>query len=254
MKLISYGSLSSEVYDITKPVGENYPDVAYYIRHLSKIGGRILEAMVGTGRLLIPLLEAGLNVEGIDVSPHMLTVCKNNCEERNLNPILYEGLIENLDIPGKFSAIVVAIGSFMLLAKRSVAVEAIQAFARHLEPKGRIFIDLELRCKSFRADNTVKQYQPIHCPDGSVILMQTSSQIDWIKQIENLLIRHEKWKDGKLIDMELQSLPLHWFGLEEFIMFLRDNGYTDITVCANYTDEVEPNSSSDILCFSATPA
>jgi len=45
--ITTYGSLCAEVYDITKPIGGQYPDVSYYIRHLSKIGGRILEAAVG---------------------------------------------------------------------------------------------------------------------------------------------------------------------------------------------------------------
>jgi site-specific DNA-adenine methylase len=62
MTLAIYGNLCTEVYEITKPVGGKYADVPYFIQHLSQSGGRILEAMVGTGRLLIPLLEAGLNV------------------------------------------------------------------------------------------------------------------------------------------------------------------------------------------------
>ncbi|NDJ21644.1 methyltransferase domain-containing protein [Nostoc sp. B(2019)] len=110
-----YGPLCTEVYDITKPIGGKYPDVPYYIKHLSQIGGRILEAMVGTGRLLIPLLEAGMNVEGIDTSPDMLAICRKHCVERGLNPVLHHGDIENLNIPGKFSAIAVSFGSFMLL-------------------------------------------------------------------------------------------------------------------------------------------
>ncbi|MBD2534993.1 class I SAM-dependent methyltransferase [Nostoc flagelliforme FACHB-838] len=78
MTLTKYGALCTEVYDISKPIGGQYPDVPYYIKHLSKIGGRILEVMVGTGRLLIPLLEAGLNVEGIDASPDMLACCRKH--------------------------------------------------------------------------------------------------------------------------------------------------------------------------------
>jgi 2-polyprenyl-3-methyl-5-hydroxy-6-metoxy-1,4-benzoquinol methylase len=86
MTLITYGKLCTEVYELTKPVGGEYPDVPYFVRHLSRIGGRILEAMVGTGRLLIPLLEAGLDVEGIDTSSDMLAACKQNCAVRGLNP------------------------------------------------------------------------------------------------------------------------------------------------------------------------
>lgn len=253
MTLTLYRNLCTEVYEITKPVGANYPDVAYFVQHLSKINGRILEAMVGTGRLLIPLLEAGLNVEGIDASPDMLAACKHNCATRGLNPILYEGSIENLNVPGKFSAIVVTLGSFMLLGNRTAAIAALQAFAKHLEPNGRIFIDLALPV-GFKTENTVKQREPVKCLDDSVIVMQTSSWINWIEQIEHTLIRYEKWKDGKLIDTELQHLPLHWFGREEFVMCLREHGYVDVTLCANYKDGLEPSSYDDQLCFSATLA
>ena len=252
MTIALYENLCTEVYQITKPVGRNYPDVPYFIKHLSKINGRILEAMVGTGRLLIPLLEAGLNVEGIDASPAMLAACKQNCADRYLNPVLYEGSIESLNVPGKFGAIVVTLGSFMLLGNRAAAIAALQGFARHLEPNGKIFIDLALPVGSFKTENIVKQREPVRCLDDSAIVMQTSSRIDWIEQIEHTLIRYEKWKDGKLIDTELQHLPLHWFGREEFVMCLREHGYTDIALCANYKDGTEPSSHDDQLCFSAT--
>jgi SAM-dependent methyltransferase len=254
MTLTMYGKLCTEVYELTKPVSGNYRDVPYFIQHLSKINGRILEAMVGTGRLLIPLIDAGLNVEGIDTSPDMLNACKHNCAARNLNPILHEGSIENLDVSGKFSAIVVALGSFMLLGSRKAAISALQAFAKHLEPNGRIFIDLALPVGSFKTESILTQRDPVQCLDGSIIVMQTSSRIDWMEQIEHTLIRYEKWKSGKSIDTELQHLSLHWFGLEEFRMCLREQGYTDITLCANYNDELAPSSYHDQLCFSATLA
>lgn len=171
-----------------------------------------------------------------------------------VNPILYEGSIENLNIPGKFSAIVVTLGSFMLLGNRIAAIATLQAFAKHLEPNGRIFIDLALPVSSFKTENTVRQKEPIQCLDNSVIMIQTSSWIDWIKQVEHTLIRYEKWKDGKMIDTKLQHLPLHWFGQEEFMMCLREHKYTNITLCANYRDELEPGSDRDQLCFSATLA
>jgi hypothetical protein len=60
-----------------------------------------------------------------------------------------------------------------------------------------------------------------------VILLQTSSHFDWLEQIEHRLIRYEKWRDGQLIATELQHLPLHWFGPEEFAMCLRQQGYRD---------------------------
>ncbi|MBW4626294.1 MAG: class I SAM-dependent methyltransferase [Brasilonema octagenarum HA4186-MV1] len=254
MTLTTYGSLCTEVYDITKPIDGKYPDVPYYIKHLSKIGGRILEAMVGTGRLLIPLLEADLNVEGIDSSEDMLACCHRHCTQKGLKPVLHHGSVENLDLPGKFKAIIVSFGSFMLLEKRNAAVAALQAFARHLEPQGRIFIDLELPIEDFKTENIVRQRSPIECPDGSTILLQITSDIDWLNQLNMSVIRYEKWKDGELIATELQRLPLHWFGRDEFIICLQENGYKDITLCANYTDGLQPSCHKDTLCFCAALA
>ncbi|MEH2331464.1 hypothetical protein [Nostoc sp.] len=105
----------------------------------------------------------------------------------------------------------------MLLEKRTAAVSALQAFARHLEPQGRIFIDLELPIEDFKIENIVKQQSLIDCPDGSTILLQFTSSIDWLNQLNTTVIRYEKWKDGKLVATELQNLPLHWFGVKNLL-------------------------------------
>jgi hypothetical protein len=98
----------------------------------------------------------------------------------------------------------------------------------------------------------VQQRSPITCPDGSTILLQSTSRLDWLNQINTGVIRHEKWQDGKLIGTELQNFVLHWFGRDEFMMLLQNNGYKNINLCANYTDGLEPISYTDTLCFSAT--
>lgn len=250
--ITKYGSLCAQYYSITKPIDGEYPDVSYYIKHLSAIGGRILEAAVGTGRLLIPLLEAGLNVEGIDNSEEMLGYCRRHCRDRGLNPILYQGDMASLDLPDKFSAIVVTWGSFMLLETRSRAISTLQTFARHLEPGGRIFIDLEIPLEDFKYEGQLRQLEPVQYEDGSIIILQKCSHIDAIAQLNLTMLRYEKWKNQQLLATELQRFPLHWFGLDEFIMCLSANGYKDITVCANYEDELKPTHDRDQLCFRAT--
>src|SRR5687768_4171347 len=101
-----YGSLCAELYDLTKPVGGDYPDVPYYLRRLAPIGGRVLEAAVGTGRLLIPLLRAGLQVDGIDASTEMLTWCRRNCAAAGVQAALYHGALETMALPQRYHAIV----------------------------------------------------------------------------------------------------------------------------------------------------
>jgi SAM-dependent methyltransferase len=73
-----YGRLAAEVYELDKPVGSSFPGLRYYTRQLAGVTGRILEPATGTGRVLVPLLEAGFAVEGLDVSPDMLAAFRES--------------------------------------------------------------------------------------------------------------------------------------------------------------------------------
>lgn len=72
----SYGELCTEVYDISKPLGYSFGDVEFYTQRLIHSKGKVLEAGCGSGRVLIPLLEAGINVDGLDNSTEILMLEK----------------------------------------------------------------------------------------------------------------------------------------------------------------------------------
>ena len=79
-----YGRLVAEVYELDKPVGSSFPGLEHYTRQLAGVTGRILEPATGTGRVLVPLLEAGFAVEGLDSSPDMLAVCREKWRDGGL--------------------------------------------------------------------------------------------------------------------------------------------------------------------------
>lgn len=68
----SYGELCTEVYDLSKPLGHSFGDVEYYLERLSNVRGNVLEVGCGSGRVLIPLLQAGISIDGLDHSDAML--------------------------------------------------------------------------------------------------------------------------------------------------------------------------------------
>jgi 2-polyprenyl-3-methyl-5-hydroxy-6-metoxy-1,4-benzoquinol methylase len=83
-------------------------------------GVEVLGPAVGTGRVLIPLLQEGQRVRGFDSSPHMLSVCRANCAARGKDPVLFEEDMAFRD-PGAFDAIVIPAGSFALVTGRDLA-------------------------------------------------------------------------------------------------------------------------------------
>jgi len=148
MSLGSYGKLATEVYDITKPVGQTFEGgdrrLEFYLQRLRSCSGRILEPAVGTGRVMIPLLEAGIDVEGLDNSPEMLAICRARCAERGLEPVLHEEDMGSLSLPESYEAIIIPAGSFLLIERREDSLGALKRFRDHLVPGGRLILDLEL--------------------------------------------------------------------------------------------------------------
>jgi ubiquinone/menaquinone biosynthesis C-methylase UbiE len=47
-------------------------DIAFYVAEAAKAQGKVLELMCGTGRVSVPLLEAGVDLTCVDASEGML--------------------------------------------------------------------------------------------------------------------------------------------------------------------------------------
>lgn len=140
MSFSYYGPLCTEVYNATKPVGHSLGgDIEFYRNYLTNCNGRILEAMSGSGRMLIPLLEAGLNVDGLDYSTDMLDSCRALCSMRELPmPELIAADLETLDLPYRYEVIIIAAGSLLLIQDRQASIKALRNLYQHLEPGGNL--------------------------------------------------------------------------------------------------------------------
>src|SRR6186997_1849648 len=67
----------AELYDQVVPYRER-ADVSFFVEAAREAGSPILEVGCGTGRVLIPTARAGLEIVGLDLSPHMLAVCREH--------------------------------------------------------------------------------------------------------------------------------------------------------------------------------
>jgi SAM-dependent methyltransferase len=249
MSLGSYGKLASEVYDIDKPIGHSFGDVEFYRERLSSCVGSILEPAVGTGRVLIPLLEAGLEMEGVDNSSDMLTVCRARCEERGLKPVLHEADIRSLSLPHRYEAIIIPAGTFLLIERREESLGALRRLREHLLPGGRLILDLELQT-DFRTD--VVSTKSWETPQGEAVTMESKVvEVNFVEQYTVSHLRYDKWRNGELVKTELQRFPLRWYGLEEFELVLKSEGFTDVVVSADYEQGRRPSDAEQTFTFEA---
>lgn len=253
MSFSYYGELCTEVYDLTKEIGHSFGgDIEYYLGRLQPCKGRILEAMAGSGRVIIPLLESGLIVDGVDYSPEMLASCRQRLQERGLAATLYESDLQTLSLPDQYEAIIIPGGSFLLIEKREESLAALKRLYDHLQPGGRLMLDLFLPDDNFTC-GPVGGTSTFHLPNGDTITMEEQLvEADFYHQHKVSHLKYEKWRNGALIQTELQRFALRWYGVEEFKLVLTSIGFSNVVVSADYEYGKKPTHGKQKFVYEAT--
>ena len=119
-------------------------DVGFYVDQALASGGPVVELAVGTGRIAIPVAQAGVPVIGVDSSPEMLAVARAAGEAA--------GVADRLDLrlgdlrdPPVSERVPLVICPFRSLLHMETEVEKLGALAAArslLEPDGRYVFDV----------------------------------------------------------------------------------------------------------------
>jgi len=138
MNAIDYDSIA-ELYDLY--VSTDY-DHSFFISEIKTKGLRVMELTSGTGRLSIPLIEAGANLTCVDISKGMLDVLSEKLKERNLPARVVCSDICDLDFDSEFELVIFPFQSFMELVGKDKQQTALRAIYRTLEDGGRFICTL----------------------------------------------------------------------------------------------------------------
>lgn len=247
----SYGRLASWVYEVDKPIGKSFGDVEFYRDCLENIDGPVLEPATGNGRILIPLLEAGIEVDGYDLSQDMLDLCKKALKTRNLKADLTKAAYDTYQAKRQYSAVIIPAGSFQLMTNTAEIERAVQNFASALQSGGKLIVDIYPRI-----DDNDQKPRVRHWTVGEdlLVLTETPYSIDYFAQKTISQLRYEHWHKGELIKTELELFSLRWWGVYEFELLLKQAGFKHIKRSADYQKGVEPTASSSCVTFEAVLA
>jgi hypothetical protein len=244
-----YGRLGALVYDLDKPIGRSFGDIEFYKERLARCEGLILEPAIGNGRFLIPLLEAGFAIEGFDPSEEMLQRCRTHCAHRQLAPRLQRMHFEDFSYERPFQAIVVPAGSLQLVDDFEDALAVLRRCRDHLEQAGRLIVDLAIFAGARVGETSVRTWTTA---EGDLVTLEDRCvEIDVLHQRTVWHLRYELWRDGCLVDSEIDRMTLRWWGVHEFTMALQQSGFGEITVSGGHRHARAPQTGDQLVTFEA---
>jgi ubiquinone/menaquinone biosynthesis C-methylase UbiE len=209
-------------------------DLIFYTYLARQAEGPVLEVGCGTGRLLLPLAESGIDVTGVDSSPAMLAVARDKLGQR---VPLIEGDMRTVQLPDRYALIIISINTFMHLLTTSDQLAALTNLARYMAPGGQLVIDLpagdELAHQDPNGRFTLEQTF-VDPSSGRQVMKLVASRVDWFRQRQEITYVYEELCEDGQVERTVVPMTLRYIFRYELILLLEKAGYHPVSLFSDY--------------------
>ncbi len=231
-------------------VTEGGPEAAYYQKLIETSGQPVLDLGCGSGRLLLPYLQAGLDVDGCDYSPDMLAVCQAGAAQEGLSPRLYAQAMHELDLPRRYRTIFTC-GVIGLGGEQRLTMQAMQRCYEHLRPGGTFAFNYMVRWNDPPAwmsrlpehRRSLPQAWPAaterkRLADGTELeIAARTVETDPLENVATRQIRARLWRAGELLKEEIHTQKVDDYSKHELVLMLEHAGFREIQLFGDFSDE-----------------
>src|SRR5262245_57507966 len=211
------------LYDIEHPNFE--PDGPFYLALAKQVGGPVLELGCGTGRITLPLSQAGIEMTGLDIVPGMLAWARQKAQQLPIHWV--EGDIRTFQLGRQFRSICATGGAFQMLLTQQDHEAALARVREHLRPDGYFAIDVAVPQPDWLGRLDDEQEWNIYVDgQGRRVRVTGTDYYDPIRQIKHETIyRHWHSADGQPIRQQTRFAFRYIFP-QEMEALLHYNGCT----------------------------
>jgi SAM-dependent methyltransferase len=210
-----------------------------YLSLARQTGDPILEAGCGTGRLLLPLAEAGFRVVGLDVSSAMLARAHDKLAAA---PALLERVrllqadLRQAGPGGSFALAILALDALGLLVSIEEQLAALATLARHLRRGGLLVVDVAngaARGAEPREELRLHLTRP-HPTSGRPLTKWVARRTDPAAQLDELTYLYDELDDEGRVTRTVAQHPLRYYHRPELVLLLERAGLRVDAVHGDY--------------------
>jgi SAM-dependent methyltransferase len=178
-----YLSLEAELHDAFWEAEDEASEVVLMAGFLQKHPGPALEIGCGSGRLMFPLLQDGMDVEGLELSDDMRALGKIRAEHLGVNPQVHAGDMTTWQPPRLYAALLAPAFTLQLAPDPGAVLRHWHGW---LQNHGGLYLTVFMPYAELLGDLPENQWYPDHqadLPDGRRGMLETRHHLDRENQI-----------------------------------------------------------------------
>ena len=211
-------------------------DIEWYRRKAVESGGPVLEMGAGTGRITIPIAEAGVGVTALDLDAGMLDALRRKAAllpadtKRRIS--IHQGDMRSFAVDERFALVIIPFRAFLHNLTRDDQLAALKRAHSHLRSGGSLALNVFHPSLEYMAANAgalagVWRWRATRkLSDGGFVVYSECSRYKTVAQrLESMLRTEEFASDGSLRRTNMMHLELAYLYPRDIASLLDEAGF-----------------------------
>jgi SAM-dependent methyltransferase len=200
--------------------------------------GPILDVACGTGRIMLPCLQAGIDIEGVDLFPSMLARLRQKASALGLDPRLHQANMTSFRLPRRYALIFIANNAFVHNLTPEDQLATLQTCREHLLPGGLLAFDTAFPGPGWIAapSGTRELEMEVPHPDTSLpVRIFDTRTFDRVQQLQHSYNEIEILDaQGRVTAVHPSKTTIRWIYKTEMELLLRIAGFSRWQILGDY--------------------
>lgn len=210
----------------------------FYLDLARAADGPILDVACGTGRIMLPCLKEGLDVDGLDLAPAMLARLWEKAEAAGYRPQLHQASMAEFRLPRRYALIVIPFNAIVHNLTTEDQVATLERCREHLLPSGQLAFDTFFPGAGVIATADGIRNLEAESRDPESGLMVRLYDTHTLNRVEQLMLSSMEFEtvddSGNVVSTRRCETTTRWIYKSEMGLLLRAAGFARWNISGGY--------------------
>jgi ubiquinone/menaquinone biosynthesis C-methylase UbiE len=201
----------------------------FYVALAREASGPVLAIACGTGRILLPCLQAGVDIEGLDLFEPMLKTLRAKAASFSLSPRLHQPDMSDFSLSRCYCLVMIPFNAFIHNMTQKAQIRCLQLCRKHLLPGGKLTFETffpSMEIVGAPENTRVLEGEIPHPQTGLPMRMYDTRSFDRVAQVQHSLNEIELLAaDGSVQTVHRSEISSRYIYKHEMALLLRVAGF-----------------------------